>query len=72
MYKQKEPLGCVIVCLHNVSRKIDSFGGAGGHYSEFAARPCCRLSDFDKQIQEKHIHEGSNLSNLLTKHSSGL
>lgn len=29
--------------------------------------PHRRLSDFDKQIQEKHIHEKPNLSNLLNR-----
>ncbi len=75
MYKQKDPHGCAIVYLQNISwshiyRKRDSFSTAGGHYSELVARPRCRLSGFDKQIQEKHIHEKPNLSNLLAEHSA--
>lgn len=33
-------------------------------------RPRCRFSDIDKQIQEKRIHEESNLWDLLTEHTA--
>lgn len=42
---------------------------AGGGRLDFAAQPRGGLSKFDKQIQEKHIHEKPNLYNLLTEHS---
>lgn len=41
-----------------------SFSAAGFFFSVW---PRCRLSHFDKQIQEKHIHVKPNLSNLLTE-----
>lgn len=42
---------------------------AGGRGFNFVARPRGGLAKFDKQIQEKHIHEKPNLYNLLTEHS---
>lgn len=42
---------------------------AGGRRFDFVVRPRGGLSKFDKQIQEKHIHEKPNLYNLLTEHS---
>lgn len=36
---------------------------------DFVARPRGGLSQFHKQIQEKHIHEKPNLHNLLREHS---
>lgn len=42
---------------------------AGGGRFDFVVRPRGGLSKFDKQIQEKHIHEKPNLYNLLTEHS---
>ena len=35
---------------------------------QYKLKPHCRLSDFNKQIQEKRIHERPNLSNLLRAH----
>lgn len=71
----KQTLASAIVYLQKTSLgriygKIDSLDGAGGHYREFTVQSRFRLSDFNKQIQEKPIHERTNLSNLFTAHSA--
>lgn len=61
----------MIVYLHNIS----SYSQENRFFQQCWSLLCiciattCWLSDFDKQIQEKHIHNWPNLSNLLTAHS---